>query len=493
MTKRTRLTSLLGCTLLLGSILGGCVTVGPDYVPPDTRVSPSWHTPLRAGLTGRPVDAQEVAQWWTKLGDPQLNGLIERAVTNNLDLKEAKARLREARVQRSIAGAALFPTLDASGSAMRSRSSEEAGSGDTGARFAAGFDAGWELDLFGGVRRSVEAAEASLHASRDDLRDVLVSLTAEVALNYIEVRTCQERLAVTAANLEIQEETYRLTQSRYQAGLDDELAVQQGRSNLENTRSQLPSLRTGLEESKNRLAVLVGEEPGTLHGELEPQMPIPVAPLEVAVGVPADVLRRRPDVRQAERELAAQTARIGVATAELYPKLTLSGSIGLEALPLDNLFSAGSRTLSIGPRITWPIFRAGSIRANIEVQSALQEQALLRYESAVLDALEEVENALVAYAEEQLRRASLLEAVDAAQQTVELAQYKYQAGLTDFSDALDAQRSLRSYQDQLAQSDGSITSNLVRLYKALGGGWTTLAPDDANRHEVEKNTNERKS
>jgi multidrug efflux system outer membrane protein len=323
----------------------------------------------------------------------------------------------------------------------------------------------------------VEAAEADLGAKQEDLHDVLVSLLAEVAVNYLDVRTFQVRLAVAEANLEAQSETYQLAQWRYEAGLSDELTVQQARYNLENTRSQIPTLRTGLEEAMNRIAVLLGEQPGKLHAELEKREPIPVTPLNVAVGVPADLLRRRPDVRQAERQLAAQTARIGVATADLYPKFTLSGSIGLEALSLNNL-SSGIWTLSGGPRISWAIFKAGAIRQNIEVQSALQEQYLIAYETAVLSALEEVENALVAYAEEQQRRQSLSEATQAAQKAVELAQHKYQAGLTDFSNVLDAQRSLLSFQDQLAQSDGTVTSNLVRLYKALGGGWTSMAPDE---------------
>jgi outer membrane protein, multidrug efflux system len=297
-------------------------------------------------------------------------------------------------------------------------------------------------------------------------------------LNYIEVRTYQKRLAVTQENLEIQQETYSLIQWRCQAGMDDELAVQQARSSLEAARSQIPTLRTSLEGAMNRIAVLLGEQPGALHEELETCQPMPVVPLEVAVGVPADTLRRRPDIRNAERELAAQTARVGAATADLYPKFTLSGSIGIEALSLGNLITAGSRTFSIGPRILWPIFNAGSIRANIEVQSAIQEQAMIQYESTVLSALEEVENALAAYGEEQVRRRSLDEAADAAKQALELAQYKYQTGLIDFITVLDAQRSLLNYEDQLVQSTGSITSNLVRLYKALGGGWTSMAPDE---------------
>ena len=455
-------------------ILTGCATVGPDYVPPDTSVSATYHSELKGGLSAEEMDPQTLAAWWTTLNDPELSSLIDRAVSGNLDLKKALARVREARARRGIAKAGLFPTLDATGSASWSRINRDEGSSTSSDFYAAGFDAGWELDIFGGVRRSVEAAEADLQASEEDLRNVLVSLLAEVALNYIDVRTSQVQIAVAEANLEAQSETYQLTQWRYEAGLSDELAVQQARYNLENTRSLIPALRTGLEEAMNRIAVLLGEQPGKVHPELEKREPIPVTPLNVAVGVPADLLRRRPDVRQAERQLAAQTARIGVATADLYPKFTLNGSIGLEALSLSNL-SSGTLTLSGGPRVTWAIFKGGAIRQNIEVQSALQEQALIQYEATLLGALEEVENALVAYAEVQQRRQSLTEATDAAQKAVELAQYKYEAGLTDFNNVLDAQRSLLSFQEQLAQSEGNVTSNLIRLYKALGGGWTSMA------------------
>jgi multidrug efflux system outer membrane protein len=463
--------------VLAALILSGCATVGPEYVPPETAVSKDWHTPLNGGLIAEEIDQQALATWWNTLNDAELSSLIEHAVKENLDIKEARARIREARARRGLAKADLFPALEATGSVTWSRSSEDTGTAKTRDFYAAGFDSGWELDLFGGTRRSVEAADATIQATQENLHDVLVSLTAEVALNYIEVRTFQKRLAVTRKNLQIQQETYSLIQSRYQAGLDDELAVQQARSSLESTRSQIPALRSSLEGAMNRIAVLLGEQPGSLHEQLKNDKPISVVPLEVAVGVPADTLRRRPDIRKAEHELAAQTARIGVATADLYPKFTLSGSIGIEALSLGNLISAGSGTLIIGPRITWPIFNAGSIRANIEIQSAIQEQALIQYESAVLSALEEVENALAAYGEEQIRSKSLMEAADAAKQALELAQYKYQTGLIDFTTVLDAQRSLLNYEDQLVQSTGSITSNLVRLYKALGGGWTSLAPN----------------
>jgi NodT family efflux transporter outer membrane factor (OMF) lipoprotein len=475
-TTLIRPTSCLPVVLVI-LILTGCATVGPDYVPPDTSVSTTWYTQFKGGLTAEEMDPQALAAWWATLNDPKLSSLIDRAVLGNLDLKKALARVREARARRGMAKADLFPTLDATGSATWSRTSKDTGTGKTNDLYAASFDAGWELDIFGGVRRSVEAAGADLQATQEDLRNVLVSLLAEVALNYIDVRTSQVLIAVAEANLEAQNETYQLTQWRYEAGLSDELAVQQARYNLENTRSLIPAFRTRLEEAMNRIAVLLGEQPGKVHPELEKRVPIPVTPLNVAVGVPADLLRRRPDVRQAERQLAAQTARIGVATADLYPKFTLSGSIGLEAFSLSNLSSSGAWSLSGGPRITWAIFKGGAIRQNIEVQSALQEQALIQYEATILSALEEVENALVAYAEVQQRRQSLSEATQAAQKAVDLAQHRYQAGLTDFNNVLDAQRSLLSFQEQLAQSEGTVTSNLVRLYKSLGGGWTSSVSD----------------
>ncbi len=463
-----------GLTILLA--LSSCATVGPDYVRPEVSVPDRWNAETGSALTDKSTDAKTLAEWWTTLNDPNLTSLIERAIQGNLDLRKATARVREARARRRIAKAGLFPTLDAAGSAIWSHSSEDKDTDKTSKLYSASFDAVWELDIFGSVRRSVEASQADLEASEEDLRDVLVSLVAEVALNYIEVRTFQEQLAVAEANLSVQNETYQLTLWRYQAGLSDELAVQQARYNLENTRSQIPTLRTGLEEAMNRIAVLLGEQPGKVHEELEKPVPIPTAPLKVPIGVPADLLQRRPDVRRAERELAAQTARVGVATADLYPKLSLSGSMGLEALSLNGLFSAATKTVTGGSLLSWPILRGGSIRQNIEVQSALQEQALIQYETAFLNALEEVENALVAYAKEQNRRETLRAAVEAARKASELAQHKYEAGLTDFNNVLDAQSSLLTFEDQLAQSNGTVTFNLIRLYKALGGGWESLSP-----------------
>ncbi len=457
----------------------GC-SVGPDYEPPLEQTPEGWHAELSEGLIGTPADPKLLAHWWQSFNDPLLTSLVERAVKGNLDLKEAGARVREARARRGLSNADRFPTLTASGAATKTRSSAATGGSSETNFYAAGFDTSWELDLFGGVQRSVEAADADLEAAREDLYDVLVSLTSEVALNYIEVRSYQTRLAIAKANQKAQEETYQRVVNRHKAGLTNPLDVEQARYNLENTRSDIPNLHSGLAEAKNRLAVLLGLKPGILEDELREEKAIPVPPLEVAIGMPAEALRRRPDVRRSEQELVSQTARIGVATADLYPKFTLVGSIGLEALSSHSLFQSGSRTTGIGPSVSWNIFDAGRVRQNIEVETAKQEQALIRYESAILNALEEVENALVAYADEQVRRDALLVASQASERAVNLAQNQYQAGLTDFQNVLEAERSLLSFQDQLAVSEQRITANLIRLYKALGGGWTPLDTSKQN-------------
>lgn len=459
-------------------LFSGCA-VGPDYVRPETPVTGAWYTELKAGLTAGRIDLQTLAGWWTTLNDPVLSSMIDQAVEGNRNLQEARARLREARARRGVSEAELFPTLEVAGSASYNRIKTSDGINEADL-YKTGFDAVWELDVFGGKRRHLEASEAELQASNEDLRDVLVSLLAEVALNYVEVRIFQTRLSILEANLDLQRETYNISRWRFEAGLTTQLDVEQARYNLEQTRSQIPTLQTGLEQTKNRLSVLLGQPPGFTKDLLSDRKAIPVTPLEVAVGVPADVLRRRPDIRSAERRLAARTAEIGVATAERYPKFPLIGSIGLEAaVSPGNLLSSGDRALisSIASSILWTVFDAGRIRQNIEVQTALQEQALIQYETAILTALEEVENTLIAYADEQVRRKSLLEATQAAQRAADLSSDQYASGMIDFQVMLDAQRSLLSFQDQLAVSEGKVTLNLIGLYKALGGGWTALAPD----------------
>lgn len=457
--------------IILILALAGCGAVGPNYTRVEPKAPEKWHTELQSGLSPNRLNSETLTRWWTTLNDPKLSSLVERAVKGNLPLKDAQSRLREARALRGIRKAGLFPTLDAGAFVTKRRSSENSDTGTESKLYAAGFDAGWELDVFGGVRRSIEAAQANLEAVQADLHNVLVSLLAEVVLNYVEVRTYQARLFSAYANIKTQQETYDLNRSRYEAGVIDELAVQQALYNLERSRSRIPALEIGLEAAKNRLAVLLGENPGALHGELEKIKPIPLPPMTVAVGVPAETLRNRPDIRIAERNLAAQTARIGVATADLFPKFRLFGTIGLESLSSKDFLEWDSRTWRIGPGISWNIFDGGAIRQNIKVQTARQEQALIQYESIVLNAKEEVENVLVAFAKEQRRRESLVRATEAARQADLLARDRYQAGLVDFSNVLIAQLSLLSFQDELVQSDGAVTTNLVRLYKALGGGW----------------------
>lgn len=468
---------LKATAIAAGLALAGC-TVGPDYTRPDVETPAAWNAELAMGANAMQTDPATFARWWQRLDDPLLSQLVEQAMAKNTDLRSAEARLREARARRGLSAADRFPTLEASANASRTRSSEETGSGNTNELYSAGFDASWELDLFGGKRRALEAAEATLEASEADLQDVQVSLVSEVALNYVELRTYQHRLQVAEANLGAQEETYDLTRWRAMAGLTTELDVAQARYAMEQTRSQIPPLRAGLEQAKNRLAVLLAEPPGNLEHRLAGVKPIPVAPLEIAVGVPADVLRNRPDVRNAERQLAAQTAQVGVATAARYPSFNLFGSIGLESLSLDRLTNSGARTSSVGGNIAATIFDAGRLRQNVEIETAIQEQALVNYEATVLTALEDVENALVDYANEHERRSALVSATEAAETAATLAKEEYASGLSDFQSVLDTQRSLLSLQDELASSEGEVTSNLIRLYKALGGGWSPLAEAD---------------
>lgn len=475
---------LLSMIPALALTAAGCATVGPDYAPPEAALPASWHATLDQSLSRAPADAESAALWWKRFEDPVLTQLVEGALRGSLDMQEAVARVQEARARRGLRRTGLFPSLDASGNAAFSGEIEkevkenalgsDPGDEGTSKRFTAGFDAGWDLDLFGGVRRSVEAAEADLQATRADLRDAWVSLAAETAWTYIEVRVGQARLAVARANLEAQQETLALTSARHDAGLESELAVHQARYSVEGTRARIPGLQAGLETAMNGLAVLQGRTPGALHSALSEPGSVPIPPKDVAVGIPADVLRQRPDIRSAESALAAQTARIGEATADLYPKVRISGSIGVETLGLNHLGTTAVWPFGYGLRIEWPVFDAGRIRRNIDVQKALQEQSLARFKGVVLRALEEVENALWAYALERDRLETLGRATSAAQDAVDLAQIQYEAGLIDFGDVLEAQRSLLGFQDQVAESEGALAADLVRLYKALGGGWQAM-------------------
>ncbi len=451
-------------------MLSSCMTVGPDYSPPEMETPVTWQKEVGNTPYNRP-NQDTLTSWWTTFNDPVLTTLIEHAVSENLSLKEALSRVRQARIQRGITGADRFPSVNASGSASRSYREDVEGDFSGTESFMLGLDASWELDIFGGVKRSLEASDAELESTQESYHNVLVSLFAETATNYTQLRSYQSRLLVAEENLKTQEETFNITQWRYQAGLTTGLDVERARANLEGTRAQIPSLKSSLEQTKNRIAILLGEPPGALDEALDVYKPVPVPPEEIAVGIPADLLRRRPDLRKAERDLAAQTARIGVAKAQSFPRITLSGNIGLDALTLEDLVGRDSLSTGATAGISWPVFKAGAIMRNIKLQWEIKDQTLLSYKATLLTALEEVENALTSYSYELARREYLLKQSQSAQRSAEISRKQYSSGLIDFQSVLDTERSLLSSQDQVAQSDAQVIINLISLYKALGGGW----------------------
>jgi len=484
----------LSTVAILALLAGGCAnlpSVGPNYHAPEAKTPAHWNEPLAGGETN---SAAATAAWWKNFHDAELDSLITRAVSSNLDLRIAQSRVREARAQYGGASADLWPTVNAAGSYARQRQSQDQpvlgsfpalpSSAFENNVYQAGFDASWEIDVFGGKRRAVEAAKAQLSASEFGQRDVLVTLLGEVARNYVDLRGYQTRLSIANQNIEAQEKTLAITQNRFTNGLATDLDVQQASTVLATTRADVPTLESAIQIATHRVEVLIGQQPGTLQTELAAVAPIPAQPPQVPVGLPSELLLRRPDVSRAERQLAAATANIGVAKSDLFPKFYLTGSLGSESISASDWFTSGSRFWSAGPTVQWRIFDAGRIRANIKVQNARQEQALAAYEQTVLTAFEEVEDNLVLYAKEQVRRRSLQDAVNASQKSLDTANKLYASGLTDFIHVLDAERSLYQAQDALAQSDRTISANLIALYKSLGGGWEmeakTLAMNDVS-------------
>lgn len=451
--------------MALTMLLAGCAAVGPDYVKPDVPVPTQWS---RANST-EPL--QNLSQWWQRLNDPVLSSLIEQALEGSLDLRSASAKLREARARREQAGSNRFPTVNASISGSRNRSATAGNGYATSHLYSAGFDASWEPDVFGGLGRAVEAAKADEDASQASLHEVQVILASEVALNYVELRSFQQRLAIARDNLATQSETLQITDWREQAGLATTLDLEQARANMEQTRASIPGLSTSLTEAENRLAILLDKVPGTLHEQLATASALPALPDHVATGIPADTLRQRPDVIAAERRLAAETARIGEQTAALYPGFTLSGNFGWKAITLGALGGGGSVVSGLLGSVTQMVFDAGRIRSRIAIQNAVQEQALVAYEKTVLTALEDVENALASYANSRNRQATLRLAVQASRNAAQLARQRYESGLTDFQKVLDTERTLLSTEDSLASAEAEGLTALISLYKALGGGW----------------------
>jgi outer membrane protein, multidrug efflux system len=480
LTKKNGIISLPA--LLFISCLG--CAVGPDYLPPRTDLPTTWSgqeavTPDLPSRTN--TDPAALATWWRSFKDPILTSLVETAIQTNLDLAQAQARIRQARASRGVAGAPLWPQIDSQAFFQRnSGSSATVGSGGTPSftssaafkdLFQVGLDATWELDIFGGTRRNLEAATADLQAAVEDRRDVLVTLVGEVGNTYLSLRGFQQQLAIARQNLAAQEKTARITHKRFEAGFVSRLDVANADAQVNTTAAQIPTLEASAQAAIFSLGVLLGQHPDFLAKSLNKPHPLPTTPPAIPVGLPSDLIRRRPDIRRVEAQLQAATARIGVATADLFPKFFLTGNAGFAASDLTRLGNANSKYWSFSPSVTWPVFAGGRIRWNIELQDARQQETLLNYQQTVLTALKDVETALVAYAKEQEHQKSLAQAVANNRRAVDLSMQLYLAGKTDFLNVLTSQRSLFLTEEALALSTRNLATNLIALYKALGGGW----------------------
>jgi outer membrane protein, multidrug efflux system len=472
----------------------GC-TVGPNYHRPSVDLQHQWVAPeatnsSTAAMVGVPTsrpstvepgaDLQE--QWWTSLSDTTLNGLVERAVRSNLDLRSAAARVRQARAQWAGARAGLFPTANVGGGYEFNHANGPLFPVDTDDYnfYAAGFDATWELDVFGGTRRAIEEAGDSLQAQAEARRAVLVSLLAEVCRDYVELRTAQQRAAIAADNLRIARDSLALAQRLRAAGVAGDLDVTRAQAEVTVTAANLPAFDIEAKQSIHALGVLLGESPDTLLAELSQAEPIPRPPQKVPVGLPSDLLRRRPDVRRAERELAAATASIGVAESDLYPKFSLTGDFGVGATDTSRLFNWSSRFVGVGPSARWLLFDAGRVLADVDSRKAVRAELLADYQQTILVAVRDVEDAVVAFQREQDRRDLYRQTVDANAESVRIANDQYATGVTGFLTVLDAERSLFASQDALAVSDGAISLDLVAIYKGLGGGWESVEKEAPN-------------
>lgn len=486
--------------------------MGPNFVPPHLFSPASWFSGRPqppATLASRTVPQPIDVDWWSLFHDPELTSLERRVAYANLDVRTATIRLAESREQRAIVSASAFPAVNGNASYTREKPSQEGvlsltpAGGATGANGASqgtiangtgsgvgvpnpifqpfdlwqyGFDASWELDLWGKVRREIESANASVQASADARRAALISVLAEVARDYLNLRGTQTALRIQRENLKTAQESLRLTQERAAGGLTSDLDVANAAAQVASTQAQIPALQQQEAEQINALSFLLGDTPGALRSELATFKPVPPVPPKVPVGLPSELARRRPDIRQAEAQLHSATADIGVAVADFYPQITLSGSVSLQALQFKDLGNWAARQYAFGPGITLPIFRGGELRGTLELRKAQQREAAVNYQRTVLRAWHDVDNALTAYADEQRRRAALGVAVQQSQRALALARDRYAQGLADFLQVLDAERTLLSAEQQYASSTTTVSTNLVQLYKALGGGWETTFP-----------------
>ncbi len=470
---------------LIATVLFYGCTVGPDYSRPPVPQQNGWQAVKGAA----PIQPEDV-RWWRDLKDPQLVQYIEQAIAGNQNIKEAQARVREARALRGVAAASLLPQVDGGAVYNNSMTSSTAGLISELPKsliskvnfkqdfFQVGFDASWELDIFGGRRREVQAASARAQSGIENYRDVMISVIAEIARNYVELRGAQRQLSIAEKNSGIQEQTLSLVKTRLDAKITSDLEVEQAKAQLERTRGNIPPLRASIRESAYRLAVLTGQPPNSLLDDLLATSPIPNPPDIVPVGLPSDLLRRRPDIRRAENDLRAATSDIGASKADLYPRFYLTGYAEPQSATFVDLFRTKSFAWSFGPAISWPVFHGGKIRSNIAATEARRDEALARYRQTVLTALQEVETSLVGYAEHEVERERLALSVESQSRAVELARKRFEMGIKDFLTVLDAERQLRDVENSLALSETQVLVNLISLYKALGGGWQqTDLPD----------------
>jgi len=464
-TLSSRRSLAAACTCLA---LCGCasLTIPPDAGVPRVIAPVAWSQPSPAGMP------QHLADWWTQLGDAELDRLMGEALAVAPDLTAARAKLRQARANRDLAEANLRPSLGLSASATRSRTGRDTGgSGSMKTLYAAGFDASWEVPIIGGLSDAAVGAAADAAAAAASLEAAQVTLVAEVALNYINLRAYQLRLQIARANVASQEETLQITDWRNQAGLATTLDIEQARTNLEQSRASIPSLESSRAAAEHRLAVLAGRSPGALRERLATTQPLPTPPVDIAVGIPADTLRQRPDVRAAELRLRAEIARTAERAADREPSLNLSGSLGWQAFGAAALGGSGSLVRSLAASLAANLFDGGRIRARFDVQDAVHEQALVAYEKAILTALEDVENALAGYAAGRERLVARRRAANAAGNAALLARTQYRAGLVDFQKVLDTERTRLTAEDSLATAESDALTATITLYKALGGGW----------------------
>jgi NodT family efflux transporter outer membrane factor (OMF) lipoprotein len=476
----------IGCSALMA----GCA-VGPNFVQPDPHLPEvSFSGDKGQAVADARLPAPTDPIWWKVFRDPVLTGLEQRVAAANLDVRTATLRLAESRFQRGVAAAAELPSFNGDAKYTREQYSQNgivsllspllgpssAGIGPLN-EYYSGFDASWELDLWGRIRRQVESADAQVVQAADQRRDALVSSLAELARDYMQLRGVQTQIRIANDNLKVDRDILGLAQERQQRGVQNGLDVENAAAQVEAVRAQIPQLQQQESEYINALSLLLDQPPGTLKSELGLPMPVRTGPPRIPLGIPSELARRRPDIRAAEDSLHSATANIGVAVGDFYPKVQLNGTVGFDSLDIKNLYNASSLQYMVGPSVTLPIFEGGRLRSTLKLREAQQQEAAITYRKTVLQAWHDVVNALVAHRLEQNRRARLRSEAEHARAALELARARYNDGLTEFLNVLDAERSLLQAEQEYATSTTNVSLDLVQLFKALGGGWETEFPD----------------